>query len=133
MNKKDIMKKFINMVINRKLFTRFINTVFEYDILRDYNYMFRIKDINNKIIIDIYDNVSVNRFNRYVFDFVSDYIDVCDYYVTIKYIDVMNSEDGSDNLSKFSYLFKIDDHMMIDYANSFLDIEFVNILKNIIK
>ena len=62
------MIKFINEIINREMLTEFIKEIFNYENLFDYNYIFRMVDKDNFIIIDIYDNVSKNRFNKYIFD-----------------------------------------------------------------
>ena len=51
--------------------TSFIKNFFDYKYLNDYNYIFRMIDNEVELIIDIYDNVSENRFNRYVFNFDS--------------------------------------------------------------
>ena len=69
MNKKNMMREFINIINNRKLMTDFIKNIFDYDNFNDYNYLFRMIEEDNGIIIDIYDNVSDNRFNRYIFLF----------------------------------------------------------------
>ena len=51
----------------------------------------------------------------------------------VNYLSILKSFDGDNNLIKLAYLFKIEDEIMIEYASTFLDIEFVDILKNILK
>ena len=63
------MREFIKEIENSKLVTLFIKNLFGYEELNDYNYLFRMNEEYNKIIIDIYDNISDNRFNRYIFSF----------------------------------------------------------------
>ena len=135
MNKMNIMKKFILIIRDRGLLTKFINDVFNYTELHEYNYIFRIIDNNDEIIIDIYDNVSNNRFNRYIYSFIDDSYDIKiekNDFLYIKYVSVLNIKNIDDNICKLAYLFKIEDDEMINYANSFLDNEFVEILKSII-
>ena len=137
MTKKNMFKLFINKINDRKLMTKFIINIFDYEGLQDYNYIFRMIDGNNEVIIDIYDNVSDNRFNRYIFSFVNrDYVFKVseEGNVFVNYISVLNMVDSSNKLEKLAYLFKLDeDEIMIEYASTFLDIEFVDILKNILK
>lgn len=136
MNKKNIMRDFLNEINDSKLMTKFIKNIFGYENLHDYNYLFRMIDSNDEIIVDIYDNVSDNRFNRYIFSFINkDYkMKVIEEgNVFVNYICVLNMEDSDNNLLKLAYLFKIDNNMMVNYACSFLDDIFVEILKNIIK
>ena len=133
MSKKSIFKEFINIINNTDLMTKFIKNIFDYTDLYEYNYIFRMMDKDELIIIDIFDNVSVTRFNRYIFDFENDdsnkeYIEDG---IFIKYINVMNTKDSYDKLLKLAYLFKIDEKTMIDYASSFLDKEFVKIIEDI--
>lgn len=135
MNKKSIMWEFINKINDSKLMTQFIKNIFGYENFFDYNYLFRMIDGDNEIIIDIYDNVSDNRFNRYIFSFVNQdygFNVVEEGNVFVNYINVLNITDSDNNLLKLAYLFKIDDEKMIEYANSFLDNVFVDILKNIV-
>lgn len=136
MNKKLIMKEFINVIYDKGFMTKFIKSVFNYDEINDYNYIFRMIDNDNKVIVDIYDNVSITKFNRYIFDYND-----CNYIVKeaieddvfVKYISVLNTSDSDDNLLKFVYLFNIDKIRMLEYANTFLDDEIVDILSLIIK
>ena len=136
MNKKEIMYNFINEIKNRGLLTKFIKLIFNYDNFNDYNYIFRIFMESDRVVMDIYDNISDNRFNRYVFFFDNDKhgikcIKEGNVYVT--YINVLNISDGSNYLSKLAYLFKLDKEEMFEYANTFLEQEYIDILKDIIK
>ena len=134
MNKKDIMYNFIKIIENKNLLTSFINTIFEYKNLSFYNYIFRIIDENNQIIIDIYDNISDNRFNRYIFNFSNQKqqnININDN-VCVTYININNINKKDTNLYKFAYLFNLENNLMIEYAQKILNQEFINILEDII-
>jgi len=135
MNKKNMFKLFINKINDRKLMTKFIRNIFDYDKIQDYNYIFRMIDGNNEIIIDIYDNISDNRFNRYIFSFEEkDYTFKVleEGNVFVNYISVLNMVDSDNKLEKLAYLFKLEDNEMLIYANTFLNKIFVDILKEII-
>jgi protein associated with RNAse G/E len=69
MNKRDMLFTFIKTIEKKKLLTKFIINIFDYQNFHDYNYLFRIVKEEDNIIIDIYDNISANRFNRYIFDY----------------------------------------------------------------
>lgn len=136
MSKKNMMRDFITEVYDSNLMTKFIINIFDYENFNDYNYLFRMIDGDNEIIMDIYDNVSNNRFNRYIFSFDKDNYDVKvieEGNVFVNYISVLNIYNCDNKLLKLAYLFNIDDDIMIEYASSFLDNVFVEILKNIIK
>ena len=116
--------------------TKFIINIFDYERLQDYNYIFRMIDGNNEVIIDIYDNVSDNRFNRYIFSFIDNvyvFKVLEEGNVFVNYISVLNMVDGNNKLEKLAYLFKLDEDEMLDYANTFLNKIFVDILEEIIK
>jgi len=116
--------------------TLFIKNIFNYEDFYDYNYIFRMIDTDNEIIVDIYDNVSDNRFNRYIFSFISlgyDIKVVEEGNVFVSYISVLDVMDDDNNLIKLAYLFKIGIDLMTQYANSFLDDVFIEILNKIIK
>ena len=136
MNKKEMMLAFFRKIKYRKLMTKFLVNIFDYDGLNDYNYINRIQDNNDNIVIDIFDNISINRFNRYIFSFN---LNDLEYQVSekdsvfVSVISVIKANDCNNKLLKLAYLFKIDNDKMIDYANSFLDMEFVKIIKGIIK
>jgi hypothetical protein len=136
MTKKNMFKLFINKINDRKLLTKFIINIFDYEGLQDHNYIFRMIDGNNEVIIDIYDNVSDNRFNRYIFSFIdNDYVFKVleEGNVFVNYISVLNMVDSNNKLEKLAYLFKLDEDEMLDYANTFLNKIFVDILEEIIK
>ena len=136
MTKKNMFKLFINKINDSKLMTKFIINIFDYEGLQDYNYIFRMIDGNNEVIIDIYDNVSDNRFNRYIFSFIdNDYVFKVleEGNVFVNYISIMDVVDSNNKLEKLAYLFKLDEDEMLDYANTFLNKIFVDILEEIIK
>lgn len=135
MNKKAIMSRFIKKIEDRKLMTLFIKELFDYDNFNDYNYLFRMKDDNKRVIIDIYDNVSSNRFNRYIFSFTKgdyDFKVVEDKNVFVSYINVLNLVDSDNKLLKLGYLFRIRKNKMIDYAKTFLTDEIVKCLEEVL-
>lgn len=130
------MIKFINEIINREMLTEFIKEIFNYENLFDYNYIFRMVDKDNFIIIDIYDNVSKNRFNKYIFDFFCNQYDVLlfnDGDVVVKKISIINADKNGSNFLKLAYLFSLDISLMLDYARGFLGVKFVKILEFIIE
>lgn len=136
MTKKNMFKLFVNKINDRKLMTKFIINIFDYEKLQDYNYIFRMIDGNNEVIIDIYDNVSNNRFNRYIFSFIdNDYVFKVleEGNVFVNYISIMDVVDSNNKLEKLAYLFKLDEDEMLGYANTFLNKIFVDILEEIIK
>ena len=136
MNKEETMYNFINKIQSRRLLTNFIAYLFDYQNFHDYNYIFRLSKENKNIIIDIYDNISNNRFNRYIFSFSSgEYSyktkEVGNVFITKIYIN--NIEDDNTKLHKLAYLFKLDKTKMLEYAKTFLDKIYINILNDIIK
>lgn len=136
MSKKEIMSNFVNKINDKKMMTLFIKNIFGYDNFTDYNYLFRIIEDSKKIILDIYDNVSDHRFNRYIFNFGKGSYDIKtleDKNVFVSWINVLSVEDSDNKLLKLAYLFKIRKNLMIKYAESFLDKEIVLILEDIIK
>lgn len=136
MNKKDILRNFIGYINDNGLMTNFIKNIFNYENIFDYNYLFRMIDNNDSIIMDIYDNISDNRFNRYIFSFFDsgyDFKVVEEGNVFVNYICVVNVLNPQNNLLKLAYLFKLDKDEMILYAKTFLDYEFVIILMDLIK
>ena len=110
MNNKDLMYKFIKDIEASKLTTIFICDILKYQELNDYTYIFRIKEESTNIIIDIYDNISINRFNRYIFHFSkpknkNDITITEKNNVFVTDINVLNSSQNNDNnLVKLAYL-----------------------------
>ncbi len=136
MNKKNIMYKFINTIENNNLMTEFIINIFDYQNFNKYNYIFRMIKEKDNIIIDIYDNISDNRFNRYIFCFTNCNYDIkrveeSNVYVT--YISINNIKTNENKLYKLAYLFSLDKNTMINYAKTFLNHKFITILESIIK
>ncbi len=134
MDKHEILYKYIKRIQRKGLLTLFIKDIFEYETLYDYNYMFRIINEKDDLIIDIYDNVSVNRFNRYIFNFsnrdnniIPDKENVC-----VTYLNVSKILDDNNKLHKLAHLASLDNGM-IEYANTFLDSKLVMVLKDVIK
>lgn len=136
MNKKDLLIKFINELLKRKLMTEFIRNIFDYQNFSDYNYIFRLQEEKTNIIIDIYDNISDNRFNRYVFKFSKGESLIrmgIENNVFVTYINVLNvKEDNKDKLLKLAYLFNMRKTKMLDYANTFLNKSIVLTLKDVL-
>ena len=129
------METFINEINNSGLMTSFIKNIFDYTEFNDYNYLFRMKSEKNKIIIDIYDNISDNRFNRYVFFFSNEKyeikkIEIMNVFVT--YINIYKLKGKKEKIYKLAYLFNPNIKNMLEYAETFLNKEFVIILKNIL-
>ena len=136
MNKKDIMANFIKEIQNNKLMTIFIKSIFDYENFNDYNYLFRMIENDKEIILDIYDNVSSNRFNRYIFSFEQNNYDfkvIEEKNVFVNYISILNLKDSNNKLLKLGYLFKLNDKDMLIYANTFLPSTIVKKLKYVIK
>ena len=137
MNKKELFVKFIRSIEKRQKLTLFISRIFDYDNFNDYNYLFRMKEEDNQIIIDIYDNVSVNRFNRYIFiydNIITKIRIIEDNNVFVTYLPVLNinENDCINKLIKLAYLFG-NCNDVVAYAKTFLDDEFVDILIYILK
>jgi len=136
MNKKELMRYFINKLNKSKLITVFIKNIFDYENFYDYNYLFRIKEDGNTIIIDIYDNISDNRFNRYIFSFDNGEYDIKIYEecnVFVSYIIINKIKNPNNKLLKFAYLFQLDKDEMLEYAKSFLDNDIILVLEKILK
>lgn len=137
-NKKEFLREFINKISSKSsLLTMFIRDIFDYKNFYDYSYLFRMKEEDNSIIFDIYDNVSDNRFNRYIFIFDSGKYDIktveeCNVFVTNIY--VHSVREGNDSkLLKFAYLLNLEYDEMERYASLFLSKKIVEVLVRIIK
>ena len=122
---------FINMIRNKHFLTEFIGYLFDYENFHDYNYIFRISSNNDEVIIDIYDNISANRFNRYIFCYKKGKYKtrvVDDGNVFTTYIDVFNLGDCDNKLYKLAYMTSLNEDEMIEYAKTFLPEKFIKIL-----
>ena len=134
MRSKKLLSKFNNEITNNNLLTDFFNDIFEYRYLKEYNYIYRYTEEKDKIIIDIYDNISNNRFNRYIFLFNSNLDNRVeeDNNVFITYINTNKPPKDNSNISKLAYLITLDNNQ-IEYAKTFLDQKYLDILTKIIK
>ena len=137
MKKRELMREFIKLLDSRNLLTLFIKNIFNYQEFNDYNYLFRMVEDGNKIIIDIYDNVSVHRFNRYIFNFGKKRYDGSMIFsndnVYVTYIDINYLTNNASDIFRLGYLFKIKKGMMLDYAKDFFDDEILVVLEEILK
>ena len=136
MNNQELLIKYINKIKKKNLLTQFISYIFNYQNLTKNNYIFRIKKQNNQIIMDIYDNISINKLNTYIFDYSqsNNFIKKTKkdgIYIT--HIYMTNTKDSHIRLYKLAYLFTLDKKDMIMYANTFLEKEFIEILNKTIK
>lgn len=132
------MYSFILKIYNDKMTTEFIKQVFDYHNIGDNNYIFRVSLAKKIVLVDIFDNITKNRFNRYIFEFrlsrdVYTISEINNIFVNRISILSLNKKYNLDsNLLKFAYLFKLRPSRMVKYANTFLSKEFVDVLDNII-
>ncbi len=136
MKNMKIMSEFLNSLVKNKKLTLFYKIILDYKILNDYNYISRIVKEKNYIIIDIYDNILDNRFNRYIFDFQSNNnsIDIkCDNDVIVTKICVNGKYKPNNNLMRLAYLFSNNNHNIMEYAKTFLPDDILILLENILK
>lgn len=131
-----MMGLYLKKLERSKLLTRFIALLFDYKDFHDYNYLYRMVEENKRIIIDIYDNISSNRFNRYIISFKENdkgyNIQEMDN-VFVTYINVFKIENADSMLLKFCYLFTLELDKMVEYAKGFLDLDMVICLKEMLK
>lgn len=136
MNKKKLLAKFIRLIKKEKELTNFIAFIYNYKDFNDYNYIFRLLEKEDRVVIDIYDNISNNRFNRYIFSFSNNNLKtkvIKENNVFITYINVNTIKERNNNLYKLAYMFKLNKKEMIIYASTFLESKYIEILKRIIK
>lgn len=131
-----MMGLYLKKLERSKLLTRFIALLFDYKDFHDYNYIYRMVEENMRIIIDIYDNISSNRFNRYIISFKENdkgynIQEMNNVFVT--YINVFKIENADSMLLKFCYLFTLELDKMVEYAKGFLDLDMVICLKEMLK
>ena len=136
MTKQKIFITLLDKIQSRGLLTVFIKDLFDYEELNDYNYIYRLTKDTDSVIMDIYDNISANRFNRYIFSFEEGDYDIKtmeDKNVFVTKIHVLNVTKPDTKLLKLVYMLNLDNAEMVKYADSFLDKEIVKILSEIIK
>lgn len=136
-NRCKIMKEFLELILKKGLLTDFLNDIFEYKNFKDYNYIYRLGSDKESIIIDVYDNVSVNRFNRYIYSFVDN--DEYDYMVEVHdnvyvhYYNIFILGDKLDKRMMFGYLFTLPYEEMIEYARGFMNTKYLECLEIVLK
>lgn len=136
MNRRRMMGLYLKKLERSKLLTRFIALLFDYKDFHDYNYIYRMVEENMRIIIDIYDNISTNRFNRYIISFKEydkgyNIQEMNNVFVT--YINVFKIENPDNMLLKFCYLFTLELDKMVEYAKGFLDLDMVLCLDDMLR
>lgn len=136
-NKKKIMKEFLELILKKNLLTKFLNDIFEYNSFKDYNYIYRLCSDEKSIVIDIYDNISVNRFNRYIYSFMCnndyDYMVEVHNNVYVHYYNVFRLGGKLDKRMMFGYLFTLSYDKMVEYAREFMDTEYLECLEMVLK
>lgn len=131
---KQVMFNYINEIDKKNLVTKMLVETFDYVELEDHNYIFRVSSDETSVIMDVYDNVTVNRFNRFYFSFN---VNSIDHYqkeannVFETWINVFKCNE-SKNIFKFAHLFTLDTNDMIKYAESFLSNEFISLLEEVL-
>ena len=135
MDRGDTLYRFIKQLQKKKLLTSFINDIFGYKNLNDYNYIFRISKQKGKFIIDVYDNISINRFNRFIFLFNDNkgYQNHIENNVLLTYINISKAASNGNKIDKLAYMLTLDHNKMLKYAKTFLSEEYITILERIIK
>lgn len=124
-----MMELFVLNVKRRKLLSKLVCLLCGNANFRDYNYIFRMKRENNKIIIDICENVTDVRFHRFIYCFSygihkDEFIDS----VNVKTIYVLNNSVILDNSVMFGVLFSYDKEHMLLYGKKILRSELYDIL-----
>ncbi len=130
MTNKDEMYCFLKRIFDRKLMTKFLINIFDYEGLEDFNYISRVSMKEDMVILDVYDNITDNRFNRYCFDFnakAKSFFNNLKNDVFVTKIAVLNIKEKKDKLIKLAYLFNLSYEKRIKYAKTFLDDVFINL------
>ena len=135
---REVLSEFLYSLEEEKKLTKFLKIIFKYKVLHDYNYISRIVVNDKSVILDVYDNILENRFNRYIFDFENkNYIynvdDKEDVFVTSICINITEDNIYGNNLLIFAYIFKLDTKNMIGYAKEIFTNDIVSILEKVIK
>lgn len=136
MSREDFLYLFLKEIEKRGLLTKFIINIFGYKDFHDYNYICRIKKIDKQINLEIFDNVSEKKFNRYEFDFGNSDIGIQEGMIDnvwVMHINVRRMFNCDQNIFKLAHLCKLDRKKMVWYAFGFLDWEFVRIIISILK
>lgn len=136
MKNRKIMSEFLNSLNRNNKLTSFFKIIFNYEVLNDYNYISRFAEIGDSFIIDIYDNVSDNRFNRYIFNFnQKDFSKMVknDGDVIVTFICVNANYVPLDNVMKLAYMFSNHNNDIAMYARTFLPDDIIDILLKIVE
>ena len=134
---REIMISFLNIVKSRGLLTKLIQELYDFTDINEYNYIYRLICEDNLVIIDIYDNFSVNRFNRYIFSFDNNgeydvkVLEENNVFVTRIYV-LKIKKCNNNNIYNFAYLFSLNKDEMLEYSKKLFSKELNNILLEII-
>lgn len=138
MTNSELMYNFILKIYNDGLTTKFLKQIFDYRNISEINYIFRVSLKEKIVVVDVFDNISRNRFNRYFFEFKRDK----KYYIVdehnnvfttrIKVFSLSKKHVLDSNLLKLAYLFKQCPSKIVEYAKTFLSDELVNVLISVI-
>ena len=63
---REVLSEFLYSLEEEKKLTKFLKIIFKYKVLHDYNYISRIVVNDKSVILDVYDNILENRFNRHI-------------------------------------------------------------------
>jgi hypothetical protein len=133
---KEIMAAYLRSLNNKNKLIKLLKIFFGYKDIKKDNYLVRLYEDDDRVVMDIYDNINDNRFNRYIFDFKNTLgIIVREYrtnvYITEIYIRTINKTNKL--ILKFAYIFKLKDEEMNGYAKNILPKELLTPLLDIIK
>lgn len=134
----ELMYNFILKIYDDGLTTEFLKQIFNYQNISEINYIFRVSLKKKMVVIDVFDNISRNRFNRYFFEFkrgkryyvVDEHSNV--FTTKIKVLSLSKKQTLESNLLKLAYLFKQRPSKIVGYSQTFLSDELVNVLINVI-
>ena len=133
---KEIMAAYLRSLNNKNKLIKLLKIFFGYKDIKKDNYLVRLYEDDDRVVMDIYDNINNNRFNRYIFDFKNNLGTIVreyrtNVYITEIYVRTINKINKL--ILKFAYIFKLKDEEMSEYAKKILPKELLTPLLDIIK